>query len=55
MKELSLNILDIAQNSVKAGASNITLELIEEGNLFTFRITDAAGNAIEETWKIRRP
>ena len=40
MKELSLNILDIAQNSVKAEASNITLELIEEGNLFTFRITD---------------
>ena len=40
MKELSLNILDIAQNSVKAGAANITLELIEEGNLFTFRITD---------------
>ena len=40
MKELSLNILDIAQNSVKAEADNITLELIEEGNLFTFRITD---------------
>lgn len=40
MKELSLNILDIAGNSFKAGAENITLELIEEGNLFTFRITD---------------
>lgn len=40
MKELSLNILDIAQNSVKAEAQHIMLDLIEEGNLFTFRITD---------------
>lgn len=40
MKELSLNILDIAQNSVKAEAENITLEVIEQGNVTTFRITD---------------
>ncbi|MBQ9469283.1 MAG: ATP-binding protein [Clostridia bacterium] len=40
MKELSLNILDIAQNSFKAEAENIALELLEEGALFTFRITD---------------
>ena len=40
MKELSLNILDIAQNSVKANATEITIELIEEGNKLTFRITD---------------
>ncbi|MBR0231676.1 MAG: sensor histidine kinase [Clostridia bacterium] len=40
MKELSLNILDIAQNSVKAGAKNIEISLAEEGNRLTFRITD---------------
>lgn len=40
MKELSLNILDIAQNSVKAGAQNIRIELLEEGDLLTFRIAD---------------
>ena len=40
MKELSLNILDVAQNSVKAKATVITVELIEEGNELTFRITD---------------
>lgn len=40
MKELSLNILDIAQNSVKAGATVITVEIIEQGPLLTFRITD---------------
>ena len=40
MKELSLNILDIAQNSVKARAENISLEIVEEGSTLTFRITD---------------
>lgn len=40
MKELSLNILDIAQNSVKANAGTVRIELLEEGDLLTFRITD---------------
>ncbi|MBP5156148.1 MAG: sensor histidine kinase [Clostridia bacterium] len=40
MKELSLNILDIAQNSVKAGAGNIEISLAEEGSRLVFRITD---------------
>ena len=40
MKELSLNILDIAQNSVKADAKNIEIDLTEEKNLLTLRITD---------------
>ena len=40
MKELSLNILDIAQNSVKAGAKNIEISLNEESNRLTFRIKD---------------
>ncbi len=40
MKELSLNILDIVQNSVKAGSENIFLELKEEENILTFKVTD---------------
>lgn len=40
MKELSLNILDVAENSVKAGASLIGIELDETGDLLTLRITD---------------
>ena len=40
MKELSLNILDIAQNSVKAGASVIKIDITEEENKLTFKITD---------------
>lgn len=32
MKELSLNILDITQNSISAGASHITIALTEEEN-----------------------
>ena len=40
MKELSLNILDIAQNSVKAGAKNIEIDISESGDLLVFKITD---------------
>ena len=40
MKELSLNILDIVQNSVKAGASQIGVELLETDELFTLLVTD---------------
>lgn len=41
MKELSLNILDIAQNSVTAGAKNILISLEEDENaLLTLTITD---------------
>jgi len=40
MKELSLNVLDITKNSVKAGASLIGISLIEEGNKLTLTITD---------------
>lgn len=41
MKELSLNILDIAQNSVSAGAKNILISLEEdEKGLLTLIITD---------------
>ncbi len=42
MKELSLHILDIAKNSVKAKADLIEIEIIEdaEKNLLTVRISD---------------
>ena len=41
MKELSLNILDIAQNSVSAGAKNILISLEEDAKgLLTMTITD---------------
>lgn len=42
MKELSLNILDIVQNSVRAEASLISIEISESSkeNLYSIRITD---------------
>lgn len=40
MKELSLNILDIAKNSVKAEATCIEISLIEENGIRTLTIRD---------------
>ena len=40
MKELSLNVLDITKNSVKAGATLIDISMIEAGNKLTLTITD---------------
>ena len=40
MKELSLNILDIAKNSVKAKASLITIQIIEDETWRTLTIAD---------------
>ena len=40
MKELSLNILDIAMNSVKAGAQHLAIELAEADNELTITIRD---------------
>ena len=40
MKELSLNILDVAENSVKAGASLTQILITEEGNKLTLQIKD---------------
>ncbi|MBR4727136.1 MAG: sensor histidine kinase [Clostridia bacterium] len=40
MKELSLNILDIAQNSVKAGATLVEIQLTETAETLTIRIVD---------------
>lgn len=40
MKELSLNILDIAMNSVKAGATRIKLSVEEDDEKLCFSVTD---------------
>ncbi len=40
MKELSLNILDIAQNSIKANATRVEIKVIEEGQTLKFSISD---------------
>jgi hypothetical protein len=42
MKELALHILDIVENSIKADADNISIEIIEdiEKNIFSIKIKD---------------
>ena len=40
MKELSLNILDIAENSLKAGATLVEILLTEKDNILTVVIND---------------
>ncbi len=40
MKELSLNILDIAQNSLKAEASTVGIEIIETADALTLTVSD---------------
>lgn len=40
MKEISLNILDIVQNSVKAGASLIEIHISEDENTLCFSVKD---------------
>lgn len=40
MKELSLNILDIAENSVKAKADKVEIKIEEDGEILKFSISD---------------
>ena len=40
MKELSLNILDIAENSVRAGATTVRIEIEETDTTLTFTVSD---------------
>ena len=51
MRELSLNVLDIAQNSISAGASEveITVEEISSASKLTIIIKDNGGGMDEET------
>ena len=49
MKELSLNILDITENSVKAGATLISIELTERERVLSITVTDNGCGMSEET------
>ena len=49
MKELSLNILDIAQNSVRAGATLVELFLTQDDRCLTITIRDNGCGMDEET------
>ncbi len=51
MKELSLNVLDIAMNSVKANAENILIKLVETADTLTLTIGDDGCGMSEETVK----
>ncbi len=51
MKEISLNILDIAENSVKAGASLTQILIDETDNQLTLSIIDDGCGMDEETVK----
>lgn len=54
MRELSLHILDLVQNSIEAGAGKVTLELIEERHgmdTFLIRVTDNGSGMSMETCK----
>lgn len=48
MKELSLNVLDIAQNSVKAKAKNVLIKITETETALTFEIEDDGCGMSEE-------
>ncbi len=48
MKELSLNVLDIAKNSVKAGATLISISIEETEETFRLTVTDNGCGMTEE-------
>lgn len=48
MKELSLNILDIVENSTKAKAELVSIEIIEENELLTIKIGDNGTGMTED-------
>lgn len=51
MKELSLNILDITENSVKAGATLTEISIIESGDTLTLTIKDDGCGMSDEVLK----
>ncbi len=51
MKELSLNILDITENSVKAGATLTEISLCESGDKIVLTITDNGCGMTDEVLK----
>ncbi len=56
MKELSLNILDIAQNSIKAGAENILVLIAENDETLTISVgDDGCGMTAEILERVENP
>lgn len=56
MKELSLYVLDITMNSVRAGASNIGITLTEKDSVLDMFITDnGCGMTAEQVEKLSNP
>ena len=56
MDELSLYVLDITMNSVRAGATEITVELVEDGEWLTFTVSDnGCGMTAEQVKKLSDP
>ena len=51
MKELSLNILDIAMNSVKAKAKNVSISIMDEGDTMSVVIKDNGSGMSQDTLK----
>ena len=51
MKELSLNILDIAENSLKAGATLVGIDVTEEKETLTVTVSDNGCGMTEEFLK----
>jgi signal transduction histidine kinase len=48
MEDLSLHIMDIAENSLRAGAQNIEIKLIEDNTILILEIKDDGKGIIEE-------
>lgn len=56
MDELSLYVLDITMNSVRAGATRIRIDLVEEGDWLTFTVEDnGCGMTEEQLQKLSSP
>ena len=56
MKELSLNILDVSENSVKAGAKNVEILITEDESTMTLEINDdGCGMNAETLTKVTDP
>lgn len=56
MDELSLYVLDITMNAVRAGATEISVLLAEDGNILRFSVTDnGCGMTKEQIERIKDP
>ena len=54
MRELSLNVMDIVQNSISAGATVIKISVLEEAQKLTIVVTDnGKGMSKDEKAQIR--